>query len=67
MFEGLGYSGFAITAKNALGQLAYKTVGRGKARELENMLLQSFPGKLSLAVEKEVDDGINGLGVSVFS
>ena len=65
MYEGLGYSGFTVTAKNALGQQAYKTIGRGKAKDLEMMLLQSFPGKMSKAVEKEVNDGINDIGVSV--
>ena len=65
MFKGLGYAGFTITARNVLGQLAYKTVGRGKTAALEKMLIESYPGKMSLALHEEVMNGINGNTVSI--
>ena len=59
MYKGLGYTGFSITARNALGQLAFKTVGRGKSTSLESLLVSSFPGKMSQSLRDHVMGSIN--------
>ena len=59
MYKGLGYTGFSITARNALGQLAFKTVGRGKSTSLESLLVSSFPGKMSQSLHEHVMGSIN--------
>ena len=65
MYEGLGYAGFTITARNALGQMAYKTVGRGKSTDLETLLVQTFPGKMSHGLQDHIMEGILGHPVSI--
>lgn len=65
MYEGLGYAGFTITARNALGQMAFKTVGRGKSTDLETLLVQTFPGKMSKGLQDHIMEGILGQAVSI--
>ncbi|XP_052782365.1 uncharacterized protein LOC128218718 [Mya arenaria] len=58
----LGYCGFTVQATNALGQTAYKTVGRHTSRTIESMLLRSCPSSLQLSsgLMNHVTSGIMG-------
>ena len=47
--DNLGYAGFTVQATNALGQTAWKTVGRHTSRTIESALLKSCPGRLGLS------------------
>jgi len=61
MFTGLGYRGFTVQANNAMGQQAWKTIGRRTDRALESLLLESCPkGQLSPAAMQHVSSGILG-------
>ncbi|XP_045200620.2 uncharacterized protein LOC123554486 [Mercenaria mercenaria] len=60
--DNLGYEGFVVEATNAMGQKAWKTVGRHTNRKLESMLLRSCPSSegLSQQVMNHVYSGIIG-------
>lgn len=60
--ECLGYQGFMVQASNALGQTAWKTVGRHSNRRLESVLLRSCPSGrgISRQVLNHVYTGIHG-------
>lgn len=58
----MGYRGFTVRATNALGQSAWKTVGRHSNRQLETLLLRTCPqtGVLTTQTKNHIYSGIIG-------
>lgn len=61
LYGGMGYKGFMVEATNAMGQTAWKTIGRHSDRSLETVLLRSCPShSLSSRVLNHINSGIYG-------
>ncbi|KAH3779927.1 hypothetical protein DPMN_157736 [Dreissena polymorpha] len=58
MKDKLGYRGFVIEARDALGNRRKTTVGAGSSPALEMLLLNSSPYPLEGAVKQTVMDAI---------
>mgnify|MGYP000010549780 CR=1 FL=1 len=56
MSERLGYRGFTVEMRNALGQRAVKTIGAGSYPRMEYLLLNSAPYRLEASVRRHVQD-----------